>query len=567
MVKIALLIGVSNYKEGLNPLPCAVRDVEAMHRVLQHQNMGGFNEVKTLSNPDPMEMQEAIETFFSDRAKDDLALLFFSGHGVKDDNGRLYFGTRSTRKNEKGSLVKATAVPANFVQDIMSNSRCKTQVVILDCCFSGAFAEGLTAKDDGAVDVQAQFGSEGRAVLTSSTSTQYSFEQEDSDLSIYTRYIVEGIETGAADADGDGVISIDELHDYALKKVQTTTPAMKPRIFPAGEGFRIQLARVYENDPKLIYRREVERCIVRGEVSVVGRKILSNLRDKYGLLPEQTITIENEVLKPSREYQKKLQRYEQAFAEAVQQEYPISAATRNDLQRYQEMLGLIHEDVMPIEAKCKPYQARFFPLTKLNSRKESTPSVLQRNQSEVVQAQEAHSENRQEQGVHRNISQSNRANRSIALASLIAASLVVTSLLLRFATQRPHSIQVEQAMQSEAKTYLSFLNKAQQNYFAARGNFATTIEELQLSISAETETYRYQILPHDVRTGIVVMTAQAKISNLRSYTGIVFVAGGTTLAGICETTAPSMTPPAIGQDLASADFQVPCPSGSHPLDN
>ncbi|MEM8717680.1 MAG: hypothetical protein AAGE84_00015 [Cyanobacteria bacterium P01_G01_bin.39] len=43
------------------------------------------------------------------------------------------------------------------------------------------------------VDIQTQLGGEGRAVLTSSTSTQYSFEQQESDLSIYSRYIVEGI--------------------------------------------------------------------------------------------------------------------------------------------------------------------------------------------------------------------------------------------------------------------------------------------------------------------------------------------------------------------------------------
>ena len=49
------------------------------------------------------------------------------------------------------------------------------------CCFSGAFAEGLSAKDDGTVDLRSQLGGEGRAVLTSSNSIQYSFEQEEED--------------------------------------------------------------------------------------------------------------------------------------------------------------------------------------------------------------------------------------------------------------------------------------------------------------------------------------------------------------------------------------------------
>lgn len=160
-------------------------------------------------------------------------LLYFSGHGVRDDSGKLHLATRPTRKNAQGELVKATAVEASFVQNIISNSRSKQQVIVLDCCFSGAFAEGLLAKDDSSVslEVKQQLGQEGRVVLTSSTSTQYSFEQQGSDLSIYTRYLVEGIETGAADLDGDGSISVDELHEYAKRKVQAAAPAMKPKIY------------------------------------------------------------------------------------------------------------------------------------------------------------------------------------------------------------------------------------------------------------------------------------------------------------------------------------------------
>ena len=200
MAKVALLIGVSEYEPGLNPLPSAAKDIKAMKQVLQHSEMGNFTEsdIRVLKNPDRQVMEEAIEALFANRQKDDLVLLFFSGHGIKDDQGRLYLSTSKTRKNLQGELVRSTAVPANIVQESMSKSRSKRQVVILDCCFSGAFAEGMLAKDDGSVDVKSQLGGEGRAILTSSTSTQYSFEQQGSDLSVYTRYLIEGIETGAA---------------------------------------------------------------------------------------------------------------------------------------------------------------------------------------------------------------------------------------------------------------------------------------------------------------------------------------------------------------------------------
>ena len=366
MKKTALLIGMSQYQPGLNPLPGAVRDMEAMQRVLQHPDMGEFNEIKTLANPDVQQMQEAIETLFSSCVKEDLTLLFFSGHGIKDDRGRLYFATPLTRKNSNGDLVKSTAVPAGFVQDIMSQSRCNRQVVILDCCFSGAFAEGMTAKDDGVVDVQSQLGGEGRAVLTSSTSTQYSFEQQGADLSVYTRFIVEGIETGIADTDDDGFIAVDELHDYARKKVQDTSPAMKPKIYAVEEGFRIFLAKAPTSDPKVIYRKEVERFFSRGKISAIGRNTLDVRQTTLELLPEVAAAIEAEVMKPYQEYQAKLLRYEQVLAAELKQrradsqipQGSLPTTTLGELKSFQEALGLRKEDAEAIAQRLIPLERK-----------------------------------------------------------------------------------------------------------------------------------------------------------------------------------------------------------------
>jgi Caspase domain len=233
-----------------------------------------------------------------------------------------------TRKNPQGQLVKATAVPASFVHNIMSDSRCKRQVIILDCCFSGAFAEGWSAKDDGSVDIYTQLGGEGRVVLTSSTSTQYSFEQQGENLSTYTRYILEGIETGAADRDNDGAISVDELHEYAKKKVKEAAPAMQPEIYAVKEGFKIRLAKASLGDPKLRYRKQAEVFAIQGKISSIGRTTLDLQRERLGLSLEEAIAIETEVLKPYQEYQKRLQQYEQVFARTQHQLLTIASALR-----------------------------------------------------------------------------------------------------------------------------------------------------------------------------------------------------------------------------------------------
>nr|WP_242055257.1 caspase family protein [Nostoc flagelliforme] len=349
-----MLIGVSEYEPGLNPLPGAVKDVEALREVLLHTDMGGFaaSDITLLKNPERQDVEEAIERLFTYQSKDDLVLFYFSGHGIKDDLGQLYLATRKTRKNSKGELVRSTAVAARFIQQCMSFSRSRRQVVILDSCFSGAFAEGMSAKDDGIIDIREQLGGEGRAVLTSSTSTQYSFEEQGQDLSIYTRFLIEGIKSGEADRDQDEFISIDELHEYASLKVRELQPAMKPEIYAIREGFKIRLAKVAPGDPRQRYRKEVARFIHRGEISFVGRRTLDVLRTRLGLETTETKAIEDEVLEPYRkEFREKLQQYEQVFTELLERDETITDADRSDLQNLQQILGLRNEDTMPIEAQ------------------------------------------------------------------------------------------------------------------------------------------------------------------------------------------------------------------------
>jgi formylglycine-generating enzyme required for sulfatase activity len=360
-VKVALLIGVSEYEPGLNPLPAAVKDLDAIKEVLLHPEMGGFSEsdIVLLKNPNRQEIEESIETLFSNRHKDDLVVLFFSGHGIKDDAGKLYLGARKTRKTPQGDLVRSSAVAANLVHENMSRSRSKRQVVILDSCFSGAFAEGLAAKDDGTVDIRTQLGVEGRAVLTSSSSTQYSFEQEGEELSLYTRFLVEGIKTGAADLDGDDVISIDELHEYASRRVREVKPELKPEIYAVREGFKILLSRVPQGDPHQKYQKEVARCGKRGQLTIISRSILDTWRARLGLSVEEAKVLEDEVLEPyRREFQQKLQQYERVVTEVIERDTSINDDTRLELQNLQNILELRQEDTVPIEAKVAAHLKR-----------------------------------------------------------------------------------------------------------------------------------------------------------------------------------------------------------------
>ena len=160
----------------------------------------------------------------------------------KDEDGRLYLATTNTRRD---SLL-FSSLPAEQVDQAMSASRSRRNVLILDCCYSGAFPAGALAKSDSAVQTLERFQGRGRAVLTASDSTQYSFEGNQmhgsAPQSVFTRHLVAGLRDGSADLDDDGDITIDELYHYVYDRVTDEMPQQRPKKLDSVEG-RLVIAR------------------------------------------------------------------------------------------------------------------------------------------------------------------------------------------------------------------------------------------------------------------------------------------------------------------------------------
>jgi caspase domain-containing protein/membrane-associated two-gene conflict system component 1 (EACC1) len=241
----ALIIASRGYQDpGLSQLRSPAHDAEALARVLGNPMIGGFD-VTTLLDAPSYEIGEAVEDFFADRSPDDLLLMHFSCHGVKDESGELYFATSNTKLRRLG----ATAVAADFVNRRMNRSRSRRIVLLLDCCYAGAFERGMTARADATVNIEEQLGGHGRAVITASSSMEYAFEGDrltdahELAPSVFTSALVEGLETGEADRDQDGQVSLDELYDYVYDKVRVVTPHQTPGKWTFGVQGDIYVAR------------------------------------------------------------------------------------------------------------------------------------------------------------------------------------------------------------------------------------------------------------------------------------------------------------------------------------
>ncbi len=229
--KWALVIANTEYADPkLAKLTAPGKDAEAFAGILKAPDLAAFDEVLTVLDGSESVARRAIAKFFASRQLDDLLLLYFSGHGIRDDQGRLFLAMTDT----DSSMLDATAISAEFITRQMDNSRSKRQVLILDCCNSGAFASGMKAATGTGMGTGSAFegAGYGRVVLTASDATQFAWEGDKiigqgTTNSLFTHFLVKGLE-GEADTNGDSIITVDELYDYAYGEIVKRTPKQTP---------------------------------------------------------------------------------------------------------------------------------------------------------------------------------------------------------------------------------------------------------------------------------------------------------------------------------------------------
>jgi tetratricopeptide (TPR) repeat protein len=240
--RLALLVATYAYEdEELRQLTAPGPDADALAEVLRDPDIAGF-EVEVLVNEPHHRVGAALGTFFGGLHHDDLALVYFTGHGLKDKRGGLHLATTDTRR----ANLMFTSLAADQVAAAMTASMSRQQVLVLDCCYSGAFPAERLAKGDADVHALTHFQGRGRTVLTATDSARYAFEGDrlhgSAPRSVFTGHLVQGLRDGSADLDGDGDITLDELYTYVHDKVVAEMPEQRPQKQDNVEG-RIVIAR------------------------------------------------------------------------------------------------------------------------------------------------------------------------------------------------------------------------------------------------------------------------------------------------------------------------------------
>ena len=124
--------------------------------------------------------------------------------------------------------------------------------------------------------------------------------------------------------------------------------------------------------------------------------------------------------------------------------------------------------------------------------------------------------------------------------------------------------QPDKARNSEAKTIVGSMNRAQQAYYLENDKFSTKLSELGLGVKQETEHFAYKVVPQSSKS--VMNIGQAKVKGLNSYVGLVYLIktnnGETvTFAKLCETSRVLSRPPRMPRIPQNSSEEIKCPSG------
>ena len=146
---IAIVIGINNYQNGINSLKTAVPDAEAIADLLKtKQGYEIFPEVIL----DAAATSDRLKTLLKEElpkqvGKGDRLLFYFAGHGVAldgRDGPEGYLVPQNAKPGDKGSML-----PMQMLHDALAALDCRHLLLILDCCFAGAFRWSANYRDVG----------------------------------------------------------------------------------------------------------------------------------------------------------------------------------------------------------------------------------------------------------------------------------------------------------------------------------------------------------------------------------------------------------------------------------
>ncbi|MFY1685025.1 AAA domain-containing protein [Micromonospora sp. WMMD730] len=217
MGRHALLLGTAtcHVDRELAPLPSVRQDVAQLKALLD--GAGEFDSVRTEVDLPATHLRQIVEEFYGARSRGDLALLYYSGHGVLHGDGQSLFLAAS---DTASGQLHATAFDTDgTLRHLLNNTRAAQKVVLLDCCFSGAFTARNRFQGGVREEPRRLKRERGTFILTSSTHLKASKAQGPDRPSVFTEVLLDGLRGAAEGPSDDGWITSNDLSRWALTEM------------------------------------------------------------------------------------------------------------------------------------------------------------------------------------------------------------------------------------------------------------------------------------------------------------------------------------------------------------
>ncbi|AKU97271.1 peptidase C14 caspase catalytic subunit p20 [Labilithrix luteola] len=208
-----ILIGNNAGGAGQQPLRYAEDDARRMAEVLRQLGRYGTSDLQVLTKPTSAAILSAVDDVTRKMQE----------HARKGEQAVLVFYYSGHAKANSFSLGGDELAIAQL-RDKLRQIPTTLTLVILDACQSGQFArvKGAEPAADFSFNSVSRLTTKGIAVMASSSGQELSQESDELKGSYFTHHLITALR-GAADADSDGRVSLDEAYRYAYRRTLSST--------------------------------------------------------------------------------------------------------------------------------------------------------------------------------------------------------------------------------------------------------------------------------------------------------------------------------------------------------
>ncbi|AFZ26828.1 putative low-complexity protein [Cylindrospermum stagnale PCC 7417] len=200
MSRDALVVGINSYSyEGLNTLQAPAQDAEAIAQLLEKYGDFKVTRLPAVKNKENntirvgkqakvahSDLKKAIVQLFKPEGHPpDTALLYFSGHGLREDIG-VEEGYLAT--SDVNPLSGNWGLSLQWLRRLLQESSVRQQIVVLDCCYSGEVLN-FTEADPGD-----RGKGRDRCFIAASRAFEVAYEEIGNQHSLLTSALLKGLE-------------------------------------------------------------------------------------------------------------------------------------------------------------------------------------------------------------------------------------------------------------------------------------------------------------------------------------------------------------------------------------